>query len=124
MIVKVLPELTLNTRLTLLPLIVKALAAAVGALIVRFLSMTNSPLVSVIVCGVANTPAVSNVIVAPLQAVAIASRNEQSPSHTPSLVSAILVTTGLLPHAITFWFRVLLVFGSKFPSPLYVAVIG
>src|SRR5882762_10195733 len=114
--VSVLPGLILKTRVMLLPLIVTWLAAASGPSIVRFLLTLNS-VANVIVCGVANTPAVSNVIVLPLQAVAIASRSEQSPSQTPSFVSAIFVTTGLATQAPTTCATTLLGDESKLPSP-------
>ncbi len=55
-------------------------------LIVRFLSTRISPLVNVIVCGVANTPAESKVMVAPSQALAIVCRR------LPAPLSAVVVT--------------------------------
>ena len=58
----------------------------VDALIVRFLLMSISPVVSVIVCGVANTPAVSKVMVEPSQASAMICRR------LPAPLSAVVVT--------------------------------
>src|ERR1043166_6219030 len=72
--------------LALLPLMVTALVAALGPLIVRFLLIAISPPVNVIVCGVENAPAVSNVIIAPSQASAIIWRREPAP------LSAVVVT--------------------------------
>ena len=60
----------------------------------------------------------NKIVFAPAVALAtvIASRSEQSASHTPSFVSATFVTTkgGKLTVCVT----VLLVFVSKLPSPL------
>ena len=79
--VTVFPLLMLKTRLLLLPLTVKRLAP--GPVIVRFLLISSSPLVSVIVC----TPG-STVIVSLSAASAIASRK------LPGPLSLVLLTTG------------------------------
>src|SRR4026208_1517196 len=89
-----------------------------------FAGTDSSPRLRVIVCGVAKTPAVSHCTVPPEHTVAIASRKEQSASQVPSLVSAIFVTIAGLPQFTTFCVSVPLTSVSKFPLPLYFAVIG
>ena len=88
-----LPVPILNIRLALLPLIVTALVAVAGALIVRFLLMANSALVNVIVCGVENAPAVSNVMVAPSQAFSIILRRVPADPSSAALVTRVVPQT-------------------------------
>src|SRR5215831_649981 len=110
------PELILNTRLALLPLIVNApFPALTVLLIVRFLLIANSPVVSVMVCGPA--PRLKS-IVAVAQASRIACRS------VPAPLSAVLVTVIAVWQLITVCDTVLLVLLLKFPSPLYKAVIA
>src|SRR5436309_2564165 len=89
-IATVLPDWILTTRLTLFPLIVSTLAP--GPLIVRFLSISSSPLVRVIVAGPPAVRPEAKVIVSPGQAVLIASRK------LPAPVSLVLVTTSSAPQ--------------------------